>query len=114
MEDQLLLQKAWRKVKREEAEEILLSKPVGTYLFRKDHYASCLEEILAGAKQADLKCYTLAFLDTDYQVRERTVVSFKGKWLFYDDDPSLEEPSFISLEELLKSLPPIAIARVAM
>jgi hypothetical protein len=98
------LKKAWQFMEREEAEKILLAKGVGTYLFRKDHFASCLEKILSGAKKASIECYTLAYLDATHAVREKTVVSWDGKWLFYDDDPSLTEKSYSSLKNLLGSL----------
>ena len=103
-DNQGLLKRAWRAVQREGAEKILSPTIPGTYLFRKDHFASCLEEILSGAKKASIQCYTLAYLDGERQIREKTVVHWGSRWLFYDDDPSLDESSFTSLEALLASL----------
>ncbi len=99
-----LLKKAWHAVDREEAERLLFTAPLGSYLFRKDHFASCLEEILVRAKKGRMNCYTLTYLGTDQQVREKTVVHWNDHWLFYDDDPSLMGRSFTSLEILLRSL----------
>lgn len=107
MASQLLnptLKKAWHVVNREEAEHLLLTAAVGSYLFRKDHFASCLEEILSTAKKQPLHCYTLTYLDHDHQVRDKTLVSWNHHWQFYDDDPSLTGRAFPSLEALLESL----------
>jgi hypothetical protein len=99
-----LLHGAWHAVTREDAERMLLQTPVGTYLFRKDSFAGCLEEILSGGKKARIKCYTLSYLDPKGQVRDRTMVHWNGLWLFYDDDPSLSGDSYASLDELLFSM----------
>src|SRR4051812_35605779 len=99
-----LLKQGWHAVDREEAEKLLFTAPLGSYLFRKDHFANCLEEILVRAKKGPMSCYTMAYLDVDQQVREKTIVHWNDHWLFYDDDPSLMGRSFTSLEMLLLSL----------
>ena len=43
---QELLQEAWHAVQREDAELMLLNTSPGTYLFRKDHFASVMEETI--------------------------------------------------------------------
>ena len=44
--DQLVINKTWHDVDRYQAEALLFTKPVGTYLFRKDAFAQILEEQL--------------------------------------------------------------------
>jgi hypothetical protein len=99
-----MLHAAWYAVEREDAERFLLQGTPGTYLFRKDRFAGCLEEILATAKKARIKCYTLTYLDASGQVRDKTMVHWSGKWMFYDDDPTLSGDQFRSLEDLLKTV----------
>ena len=99
-----LLQGAWHAVERQDAELMLLNTAPGTFLFRKDRFAGVMEEIISAAKKSSIRCYTLTFLDQTGQVRDRTIVTWKDHWLFYDDDPTLSGQSFSSLEELLSSM----------
>jgi len=99
-----LLQEAWHAVEREDAELMLLNTTPGTYLFRKDHFASVMEEIISAAKKSRVRCFTVSYLDPVGQVRDRTIVTWKDHWLFYDDDPTLSGHYFESLEHLLSSM----------
>jgi len=99
-----LLKQVWHDVDREGAERLLLKAHAGTYLFRKDHYAITLQEILRRGHKKTVQCYTLTYLDKDKIVRDRTVVFANQKWTFYDDDPTLSGPSFKSVEELVQSM----------
>jgi hypothetical protein len=99
-----LLHESWHAVEREDAELMLLNTTPGTYLFRKDRFAGVMEEILSAAKKSRIKCFTLTYLDLQGQVRDKTIVTWKDHWLFYDDDPSLTGKYFQSLEDLLSSL----------
>jgi hypothetical protein len=99
-----LLHESWHAVEREDAELMLLNTSPGTYLFRKDRFAGVMEEILSAAKKSRIKCFTLTYLDPKRQVRDKTIVTWKDHWLFYDDDPTLAGNYFQSLEELLNSL----------
>ncbi len=99
-----LLREAWHAVKREEAELMLLNTSPGTYLFRKDHFVAVMEEIFSGAKKSRVRCFTLSYLDPEGQVREKTIVTWKDHWLFYDDDPTLSGRYYDSLEHLLSSM----------
>ena len=83
---------------------MLLNTSPGTYLFRKDRYAGVMEEIISAAKKSRIRCFTLSYLDPARQVREKTIVSWKDHWLFYDDDPTLSGNYFESLEHLLSSM----------
>jgi len=105
--DRNLLKDAWHAIGREEAELMLLNASKGTYLFRKDHFASVMEEIISGAKKMSVRCITLSYLDPEGQVRDRTIVNWKDHWLFYDDDPMLSGRYFTSLEQLLSSMGPV-------
>lgn len=98
------LREAWHAVEREDAELMLLNTSPGTYLFRKDHFASLMEEIISGTKKARVRCFTLSYLDLEGQVREKTIVTWKDHWLFYDDDPTLSGRYFETLEHLLSSM----------
>ncbi len=99
-----LLQDAWHAVERQEAELMLLNTSPGTYLFRKDRFAGVMEEIISSAKKSRIRCFTLSYLDPTKQVREKTIVSWKNHWLFYDDDPTLSGNYFENLEHLLSSM----------
>lgn len=98
------LREAWHAVQREEAELMLLNTSPGTYLFRKDHFVVVMEEIISGAKKSRVRCFTLSYLDPEGQVREKTIVTWKDHWLFYDDDPTLSGLHYDSLEHLLSSM----------
>lgn len=97
-----LIHDAWHQVDREGAEKLLQEKSPGTYLFRKDEYASILENELAAQHQAPIKCVTLSYLDKESVVRDSTLLRFHGHWLIYNDDPKLEGQAYASVEELLK------------
>ncbi len=99
-----ILHEAWHALGREDAERVLLGMPPGTYLFRKDVFAKGLEMILTGAKKMRIRCFTLTYVDQKGQVRDRTVIHWNERWLFYDDDPTLSGDYYLSLEELLQSM----------
>lgn len=99
-----LMHEAWHAIERKDAELILLNTMPGTYLFRKDRFAGVMEEILSAAKKSRIFCLTLTYLDPEGQVRDKTIVSWKDHWLFYDDDPTLSGSYFHSLEDLLFSM----------
>ena len=104
-----LLQESWHFVERSDVELMLLNTPPGTYLFRKDRFASVMEEILSAAKKSRIRCFTLSYLDQSGQVREKTIVTWRDHWIFYDDDPTLSGQFFDSLENLLASLGQVLI-----
>jgi hypothetical protein len=83
---------------------MLLNTTPGTYLFRKDGFSGVMEEILSLAKKSWIRCFTLIYLDLERQVRDKTIVTWKEYWLFYNDDLTLSENYFESLEQLLSSL----------
>jgi hypothetical protein len=99
-----LIHEAWHAIERKDAELILLNTMPGTYLFRKDRFAGVMEEILSAAKKSRIFCLTLTYLDPEGQVRDKTIVTWKDHWLFYDDDPTLSGSYFHSLEDLLFSM----------
>ena len=99
-----MLHAAWYAIGREDAERFLLAQEKGTYLFRKDRFAGCLEEILVTAKKTKIKCYTLTYLDMKGQVRDKTIVHWSGMWMFYDDDLTLSGDHCSSLQALVSSL----------
>lgn len=98
------MKKVWVEVSRTEAEKLFEKAKPGTYLFRKDIFASCLEEILISAKREDLRCFTLSYVDGEKQVHDKTIVKWKNRWMFYDDDPTLSGDYYHSFEDLLLSM----------
>ncbi len=99
LEKQDLIIKTWHLIEREEAESVLEPEEVGTFLFRKDFYATLLEN------QLGYSCVTLTYLQDVGRVMDLTIIEKKGRWLFFDGDPELRVPSFATLGELLESLP---------
>ncbi|MBS0629076.1 MAG: hypothetical protein JSS30_02485 [Verrucomicrobia bacterium] len=96
-----LVHDAWYNVDRIEAEELLSGKVFGTYLFRKDQYAQDLEDSLNENGSAPATCITLTYTDKDDKISEKTLVYKEGKWLFYDDDPTLSGHGYDSVKELI-------------
>ena len=99
-----LIHDAWHEASRIEAECLLEHKAVGTYLFRKDEYATLLEEQLSSRWRKPIKCLTLTYLQPHDKVRDLTLVNKNSHWYIYDDDPSLEETAYSDISALLKDL----------
>jgi hypothetical protein len=99
-----IIHEAWHQVDRVECERLLLSQSSGTFLFRKDEFASILEQELINAWKTQIKCITLSYIDSVQKVSDLTLVKKKEGWLFYNDDPNLEGPLYPSVNLLLDSL----------
>lgn len=99
-----IIHEAWHQLDRIGAEALLKKHALGTYFFRKDHYASVLEKELSIAHRKSIKCVTLTFLDVQQVIRDRTIVKYDDHWLFYNDDPLLSEQKFETVGELLASM----------
>jgi hypothetical protein len=91
----------WHPVDRMGAETLLMDKPIGTYLFRKDSFSAILEQQLLHQHKKPIKCFTLTFSRPNKKFSDFTLVHYQGGWQCYDDDPSLEQKSFSELGELL-------------
>jgi hypothetical protein len=96
-----ILNEAWHPSDRFQAEAILWDKPTGTYLFRKDPYAEFLEQQLQRQLNKKVMCFTLTYSQADRKFSDLTLVHCEGTWLIYDDDPSLEQPKFNEIMDLL-------------
>lgn len=103
MKSKSILYKAWHQLDRIEAEQLLHQQEEGAYLFRKDYYTLILEDQLCRRYRIVIKCWTLTVLQTKGKVTDYTIVEIDGKWLFYNDDPNLQEAWFNSIEELLET-----------
>ena len=99
--DRNILFDAWHHVDRIGAEALLLDKPVGTYLFRRDPYSEILEQQLHNQHKRPIKCLTLTFSQPNKKISDITLIHYNGGWQYYDDDPSLENKSFQDLQDLL-------------
>ncbi len=99
-----LVHEAWHSVDRMEAERLLEKERIGTYLFRKDEYATILEEQLSSRFREPVKCLTLTYLNDDRRVCDLTFVGKGGRWFIYDNDPTLENRGENSIQALFKSL----------
>lgn len=99
-----LVHEAWHQLDRIGAETLLREHSTGAYFFRKDPYASVLEQELIHSHHKPIKCLTLTFLDPEKVVRDRTIVKYEDRWLFYNDDPNLSDESFETIGELLSSM----------
>lgn len=96
-----LVHDAWYNVDRLGAEKLLSGKQFGTYLFRKDEFAKDLEDSINEASASPVTCITLTYTDKDQKICEKTLVYKAGKWLFYDDDPTLTGSGYETVKELL-------------
>ena len=96
-----ILFEAWHIVDRLGAESLLMERPVGSYLFRRDPFCEILEQQLQELHKKVIKCFTLSYSEPNKKFCDRTLVHCDGKWQCYDDDPSLQQPSFNELIELL-------------
>ena len=99
-----IVHESWHDASRIEAEKLLEHKAVGTYLFRKDEYATLLEEQLSSRWREPIKCLTLTYLMPKGKVRDLTLVGKDKHWYIYDDDPSLEDTAYSDIAALMKSL----------
>jgi hypothetical protein len=101
LSDYLIINRLWHPCDRYEAEESLLTQPIGSYLFRKDRFASMLEEKLSLSHREEISLWTISVLSGEKQCSDYTVVLKQGKWQVYNDDVYLTQPMFDSLGLLL-------------
>lgn len=99
-----IIHQTWHEIDRAGAERLLKKEAPGTFFFRKDEYATVLEEQLSSRFRMPIRCWTLTYIDAHLKVSDRTIVHKNKRWLLYHDDPSLEGSSFTAVEELLHSL----------
>lgn len=95
---------AWHQVCRKGAEKLLKLAEVGTFIFRKDPYATILENELSRAHCSDVKCVTLSYKDFKQGVCEYTLVKTALGWMIYTGDPSLDEPVFPDIDTFLQNM----------
>jgi hypothetical protein len=99
-----LIHEAWHSLTKEECEYKLRDHEVGTFLFRKDPFATILEELLSEEHKESIKCITLSYVSSQNNVCDITCVQKKSQWLLYDDDPKLKGPLYPSIYALLHGL----------
>ncbi len=101
-----LVYAAWYDLDREGVERLLEGCPKGTYLFRKDPFASVLEQELRSRFGRDADCITLTYIDEEGLIRDKTLV-YKGKGIvIYNDDPNVSGPSYASISDMILSMQP--------
>jgi len=102
--DRNILLDTWHNADRMQAESLLMNRPIGTYLFRRDDYADILEKALEQQLGCKVKCFTLAYSKSEHQICEATLVHIQGTWLLYNDDPTLQlQQRFDHLAKLVAS-----------
>jgi len=99
-----IVHEAWHQLDRIETEKLLLTQPVGTFLFRKGEYTATLSEELQQKHPEEIRCFTLSYLEPEDKIVDLTIVKKGDRWFIYNDDPSLPEPSYPSIQGLLESL----------
>ncbi len=99
--DKDIIESSWFDVDRLGAEQLLLNNIVGTYLFRKDLYATILE------KQLPIQCITLTYLAPRGKIVDFTLINKDERWLIFNDDLTFSGPSFPNISTLVDSLGPI-------
>ncbi len=97
-----IVHEAWYQVDRMEAEDLLLHKPSGTFLFRKDSFATLLEQTLRRQTHQPIACFTLTYIEPYARISDRTIVQKDNRFILYDDSPKLLGPSYATVEELLE------------
>jgi hypothetical protein len=98
------IHEAWHQVDREEAEQLLMHAPIGTYLFRKDPFAELLEDQLNEEGTEPVLCLTLSYRIDEDKIAEKTLVLKAGKWRFFDDDIDLSSKGFDTVTQLVQTL----------
>jgi len=99
-----LIHNAWHSCNRQEAEYLLRDMAPGTYLFRKDEYASLLEDSINESRAKPVTCLTLTFRDWGEKICDKTLIYCEEKWMFYNDDLKLRGTRYESVKELLSTL----------
>lgn len=99
-----IIHEAWFNLDKEHAETLLSTYPPGTFLFRKDPFASILEEQLSLSHKEKVVCLTLSFVTNSEQVCDKTLVKRSQGWTLYNDSPNLDGCCYPSIYSLLDSL----------
>ena len=103
-QSQDIVHETWHDLTRKECEQLLLNHPPGVFLFRKDEFASILEEELSLAHKQKMSCITLSFVSSPKKISDLTLVKTKDGWSFYNDNPDLEEARYPTVYSLLDSM----------
>jgi len=99
-----IIHEAWHNVDKTQAEALLSAYPPKTFLFRKDPFASILEEQLSLAHNEKILCITLTFITEEKNVCDLTLVKRNQGWSIYNDNPILDDCYYPSIHSLLDSL----------
>lgn len=99
-----IVHEAWHDLNRKECEQLLLRHSPGTYLFRKDEFASILEEELSSTHKQKMMCITLSYVSSIKKISDLTLVNTKDGWSIYDGSPNLEEPTYPTIDSLIDSM----------
>ncbi len=99
-----IIHEAWHDLTRKECEQLLLSRPPGVYLFRKDEFASILEEELSSTHSQKISCTTLSYVSSVKKISDLTLVKTKDGWSIYTGNPNLEEARYPTVDSLIDSM----------
>lgn len=99
-----IIHEAWHNLDRNECEQVLLNHPPGVFLFRKDEFASILEDQLSLTHKQKITCITLSYASSIKKISDLTLVKTNEGWTLYNDNPDLEEAKYPSVYSLLDSM----------
>ena len=99
-----LIHESWHSLNRLECEKLLLIHPPGMFLFRKDEFASLLEEQLSQEHKIQIQCITLSYVSSLKKISDLTLVKRAKGWVVYNNDPCLEGSLYPSIRSLFESL----------
>lgn len=102
--DKSILVAAWHGVDRIGAEKILRNKPVGTFLFREDYFASLLQNQLTSELRKDVRCVTMTLVEPEQKISDFTFVHMDHLWRWYNDALFCNVQGFSKIEDLIEAL----------
>ena len=99
-----LIHESWHSLNRIECEKLLLTHPPGMFLFRKDEFASLLEDQLTKEHKSSIQCITLSYVSSIKKISDLTLIKRPKGWIIYNNDPTLEGSVYPSIRSLFESL----------
>lgn len=99
-----IIHESWHNLDRKNCERLLSNHSPGVFLFRKDEFASILEEQLSLTHKEIISCITLSYVSAFKKISDLTLVKVKEEWSLYNDSPDLEGVRYPTVYSLLDSM----------